>query len=379
MSVLLTRKSVVLAKIESVYSTDPTPTGALNSMLVGNLTCTPLDAELIERPIIRSFLGNPDKLLANSATKIEFDVELAGAGTPGVAPAWAALLKACAFAETLNTASVGITRSGSTATVTETAHGRASGTYVKISGASQTEYNGTFTIGNITTNTYDITVTGTPASPATGAPVVGVSASYLPVSASFGSVTLYYYNDSVLHKATGAMGSVKFSINVKQIPVMHFSFTSLYSAPADASPTGVDYSSFQAPKVANTTNTTSFSLLSYSGNLESVELDIANDVQFRTLIGSSSVNIIDRKPAGTFIFEAPAIASKDFFTLALNGTTGTMAITHGVTGGNIVTLACPRVSIQNPSYKDSQGVQMISLPFVATPNTGNDDLSVTVK
>jgi len=64
--------------------------------------------------------------------------------------------------------SVTITRSGSTATVTHTAHGLEAGDEVVIRGADQNEYNGLRTISNVTTNTYDYTVTGTPTTPATG-------------------------------------------------------------------------------------------------------------------------------------------------------------------------------------------------------------------
>lgn len=63
-----------------------------------------------------------------------------------------------------------ITRSGTTATATFNAHGYAADglSKIQISGANETEYNGTFTITNVTTNTFDFTVTGTPATPATG-------------------------------------------------------------------------------------------------------------------------------------------------------------------------------------------------------------------
>jgi len=65
-------------------------------------------------------------------------------------------------------ASVTITRSGSTATVAHTAHGMSNGQVVVIRGANQDEYNGRYTISNVSTNAYDYTVTGTPTSPATG-------------------------------------------------------------------------------------------------------------------------------------------------------------------------------------------------------------------
>ena len=62
-----------------------------------------------------------------------------------------------------------ITRSGSTATViTTTAHGFTSGQKVVVSGATQTEYNGAFTITSTGPSTFTYPVTGTPATPATG-------------------------------------------------------------------------------------------------------------------------------------------------------------------------------------------------------------------
>lgn len=63
---------------------------------------------------------------------------------------------------------VSITRTGSIATATVTAHGYANGESVLMAGANEAEYNGTFVISNVTANTFDYTVTGTPATPATG-------------------------------------------------------------------------------------------------------------------------------------------------------------------------------------------------------------------
>jgi hypothetical protein len=61
-----------------------------------------------------------------------------------------------------------ITRSGSTATVTRAGHGFQNGDCVLIEGADQAEYNGEFYISNVATDTFDFTVSGTPATPATG-------------------------------------------------------------------------------------------------------------------------------------------------------------------------------------------------------------------
>lgn len=61
-----------------------------------------------------------------------------------------------------------ITRSGSTATLTYTAHGFSAGDVILVAGADQSEYNGEFIISNVTANTFDYTVSGSPATPATG-------------------------------------------------------------------------------------------------------------------------------------------------------------------------------------------------------------------
>lgn len=66
----------------------------------------------------------------------------------------------------------GITRSGSTATVTTyTRHGLSVGDRVQINGCTQTEYNGWFVIASVpTTSSFTYVVEGTPATPATGLP-----------------------------------------------------------------------------------------------------------------------------------------------------------------------------------------------------------------
>ncbi len=64
--------------------------------------------------------------------------------------------------------SVTITRTGTTATVSHTAHGLSNNDKVTIRGADQQEYNGVKTITNVTTNAYDYTVSGSPTTPATG-------------------------------------------------------------------------------------------------------------------------------------------------------------------------------------------------------------------
>jgi hypothetical protein len=79
-----------------------------------------------------------------------------------------ALLDACLVTGYPTQSITSITRSGATATATKTAHGYTNGQVISISGATQPEYNGNVTVANAAANTFDYTVSGTPATPATG-------------------------------------------------------------------------------------------------------------------------------------------------------------------------------------------------------------------
>jgi len=96
------RKFLILAKEEVTQYTDPVPTPAANSILVKNLKVTPLRVESEDRALMRPYLGNSEQIPVMEEAVIEFDVELAGGGTPlATVPKWGPLMKACAFGETV--------------------------------------------------------------------------------------------------------------------------------------------------------------------------------------------------------------------------------------------------------------------------------------
>lgn len=81
--------------------------------------------------------------------------------TYGVAIRWILYYEAAASVTS-------ITRSGVTATVTQTAHGFATGDYVLIAGAVETDYNGVFSIAVTGVDEYTYVVANAPSTPATG-------------------------------------------------------------------------------------------------------------------------------------------------------------------------------------------------------------------
>ena len=188
---LLTKKTVLLAKIETTYGTDPVPTGAANAVLITDMTVTPLEQDAESRNLIRPYLGNSPQIPVANRTLVEFSVELAGSGALGTAPAYGTLLRACGMAEV-------------------------------ITASTKVEYN--------------------------------------PISAAFESATLYVAVDGVLHKLTGARGTVAIDMSAKKIPHLKFKFTGLFNPVTDAAlPTAV-FTSWIQPLAVLTGQTSAFTL-----------------------------------------------------------------------------------------------------------------------
>jgi len=307
---LLSRRQLLLAKAESTYGTDPTPTSGSNAILVRNIEVTPLEADTVSRELIRPYLGQSEQLLAQTRVLVNFEVELAGSGAAGTAPAYGPLLEACSMTETVS---------------------------------------------------------------------AGVSVTYAPNSdAAPGSVTIYFNNDGVLHKATGCRGTFSLNCAVGEIPTIAFEFTGIYSTPTDVSAGTPTYADQADPVLFKQGNTTSFQVFSYAGCLQSFTLEMANELVYRELVGcTKEVLMTNRAPAGEVVIEAVAVGTHNFFDDATGSSTGNLTFQHGQTAGNIVTFTAGQIDIGNPSYSDQDGIQMLTLPYIATPtDSGNDELEL---
>lgn len=381
---LLSRKRLILSKIETTYATDSSPAGT-DAILVRNLDITPIQADVVSRDLIRPYLGNYDQLLAQTRVEISFEVEMAGSGTAGTAPKFNSLLRACGMAETLLAAPVtGSATAGSAGSITLAVGASAvdnfyNGMVISItsgtgSGSSGliTAYNGTTKVATVT----PITAAFTPG--ASSGYSIAANAGYKPVSTSFESATIYFNNDGVLHKATGCRGTFSLNCQVGQIPVIQFQMTGIYNAPTDTAAPTVTYSNQATPQIFKAGNTSAFSILSYSACLMSCSFDIANEIIYRELVGcTKAVNIVNRAPSGTAMIEAPTIAQKDFFDIATSDTTGVISMLHGSTAGNQVGLLASKIDIGQPTYSDQDSIQMLNLPYVAIPSAaGNDEVNL---
>lgn len=305
------RNGLLLAKVQVSAGVDAAPAAATNAILMRNITATPLVMEYTDRQLVRPFMGNSGQVPVAEHQQLEFEVELAGSGTAGTAPAWGPLLRGCGFAETLS---------------------------------------------------------------------AGVSAAYNPISTGFEMLTLHYNLDGVLHKMIDARGTVSFDVTAKGIPFMRFRFIGKYESITDAAmPSGVDFSAFKKPLGVNSANTPSWTLGVYTGCLQSLTIDIANQLEWRTLVGCQGAEINDRQPTGNLLIELPSIANLSWPNMVRTAANQAIALTHGSTAGNIVEFAIPTAQLTNPSYSDQNGTAMLGFTLNLQPDTGNDEVVITVK
>lgn len=313
----LIRNTAILAKIESTYGTDSTPVGASNAMLVSNLSINPINAQNVDRDIIRPYLGGSEQLLGTRYVEMGFDVEFVGAGTVATAPAWAPLVRACGLAETL------------TATI---------------------------------------------------------RADYTPISTGFESLTIYWYDDGVLHKATGCRGNLRVMMKAGERPMLSFSFTGIYSTPTAATNPAVTLTGFKVPQVVVDANSGDVTFgATHSATLapaftggtvypsQGLELDFGNAVNFTPLLGGETVDITQRSVTGKITLDLTAAQEVSLLGAVELGTLTTVGLLHGTVANLKSGVWLPSVQLINPTKAEINGKRLVSFDMRCVPNTGNDE------
>lgn len=88
---------LVLAVIETTQGVDAAPIAGANAVLARSIGPQPVVAEFDDRNLIRPYFGNGGKIQVSNYSEIEFEVEFAASGSLGIAPAYDALMRSCAF------------------------------------------------------------------------------------------------------------------------------------------------------------------------------------------------------------------------------------------------------------------------------------------
>lgn len=303
------RKLAMLLKRETTYGTDAVPLVA-DALVAKNVTFTPLQAEEIPRDRIVPYLGSQGTILAGEYGRIEFDLEMAGAGAKGTVAKYGTALRIASLSETIT-----------------------AGTKVD----------------------YAITET-------------------LPDSAS-----LYFEHGLVRHVFLGTQANLQFDLTPKKLGNIRVSMMGLLGTISDqASLPAVSEAGWTTPVPVSKTNT-QVTLHGIPVVVESLQIDLGNQLTPRFLIGDERVLIPDRKTTGTIVVEANPLAEVNWFALSRARTRGVLSAIHGTVDGNIFEITAPAVEIGLPTVGQTDGVMNYTLPFECVESATLNSLKLTIR
>lgn len=207
----------------------------------------------------------------------------------------------------------------------------------------------------------------------------GTNVVYAPVSDAFESVSIYCNIDKLLHKSKFAMGSVALSLDANKIPKFKFSYRGLFLPVTDTTDWAPVYTGFVKPLGVTPANS-QLTLHGLAAVVDKLQLDMKNEVQYRSLYNFEGVQIGNRAPDGSISLEMTTVAALPWMTRVAAGTTGALQVVHGTVAGNIVQFDAPTVQLFSPRFGDSQGIQMLQANLGLMPGaSGNDEITITVK
>lgn len=312
------RNTAILAKVESSYGVDAAPTEGANAILVSNANINPLNAQNVDRSLLRPYLGGSEQLVGTSYVEISFDVELQGSGTAGTAPAWFPLLEGAGFALT-NTAAV-----RSNAYLETPADGSLS-LYYFLDGVKHIAKG---CRGNVA---FKMNAGGRPLA---SFKFLGIDGGV--TAATPGALTLSGFKTPA-------------PITDANTGDLTFGCTFNVDALTPALTGGTSYPSL------------------------GIEIDMANAVAHVPLLGAESVDIGDRAAAGKISLDLTAAQEVTFMTSVKANTTQSLGLIHGTTAGYKIGIFMPAVQLINPSMVDRGGRLLVGFDIRAVPVNGNDE------
>lgn len=214
---------------------------------------------------------------------------------------------------------------------------------------------------------------------------------YTPISSSFTSLTIYWYDDGLLHKVTGARGNVAVKLNANGRPVLSFMFKGLYSAPTAAANASPTLTGFKVPEVVTEANTADLNLgcthtvaaaaaLTGGTSYPSLGLEFSpnNAVEHIALLGGESVDQTGRDASCSIQLDLTAAQEVTLMASVAAATLTSVGLVHGTTAGYKTLVFLPYVQLINPRKAELSGKRLVGFDGRVTPSAGNDEMRIVV-
>lgn len=209
---------------------------------------------------------------------------------------------------------------------------------------------------------------------------------YLPATDFLKTLTLYWYDDGLLHTLLGCMGSVKLSAKSGEAPKLTFDFTGLESTPTPVANAVAVLTAWKDPVAITKANVTDIQLgCTYAAGLLSggtvynssgLTLDWGNQVKFSPLLSDEKVVMDDRKIKGSMSLELTAVQEATMIGQIKSRTVQSLGFVIGKTSGNQIMLHAPAVVLKTHKKEDFNGQRLVAFDFELDPVNGNDELRI---
>ncbi len=204
-----------------------------------------------------------------------------------------------------------------------------------------------------------------------------------PVSTGFKTLTLYFYDDGVLHKLVGAVGSAKLSAKIGEVPKLAFEYLGAYVPPTATANASATLTAWRVPPTINKANVTDITLgctyatgaltggtaISSTG----LELDLGVKTSFFSTLSREGGEVNGRESKVSYELELTAAQTVTAMADMVANTTTSLGFVIGTAAGNKLMLHLP--SIQRTSAKpgNREGIRMMSFEARVLPVAGNDE------
>jgi len=389
MTALLIRNSFLLAKAEGAYGTPVGSIGASDAVRITSLEVNPITGDRVQRNIIKGFLGADRQPLTNEHVAVTVTFEWGGSGVAGTAPRFSPLLLAAGMNLTTAAEITGTATAGGTNTVTLADLGGsnpASDAYlgfpIEITSGTGSGNKGVIVAHNGTTREVTV-VPSTDGFTADQTSVYKIPALslYQPIS-TFGngsSCTLVAVKDQNVHRIEGFRGSPALNGPLNQYGTITITGVGRYVPPTARGSESFTYGGQSEPLPVTPRHTRALRFQGYGPCSEGFTFDWGLTTTFRSLIGCSpTARITDRpNPNGTLTIENPPVGTKNYFTAAADNSgasDGPFVVQQGTVAAESSIFFAPKCAISGDlSFSDSDGIDMLQIPFTALPKTQNDE------
>jgi hypothetical protein len=385
---LLIRNSFLLVKSEDDYGV-PGAITSNDAMRIISMEINPITGDRIQRNLIKGYLGASRAALAREHVAVTITFEWGGSGVAATAPRFSPLLQAAgmnlsSFAELTGTATAG---GANTLTLADlNTNNPASGAYVgfpiEITSGTGLGHKGIIVAHDGATRIVTVVPTTDTFVPGANSQYKINALSLLQPISVFGansSATLVAVKDKNVHRIEGFRGSPALNAPLNQYGTFTITGVGRYVTPTPKSSEAYAYSNQAEPVPVTPRFTRGLRFQGYGPCAESFSFDWSLTSTFRSLINCTpEARITDRpNPNGSLMIENPTVESKNFFTAAADNTgasDGPFVVQQGTVATQSSILIAPKAAISGDlSFSDSDGIDMLNIPFTALPTNGNDE------